>query len=224
MGSSTTRLQKWQKNEIFEAIEIAGLNPREFDLEDVDTNVRIKHRWSASYFIIGGSPLHYVVNYVVGDGQAWPYDINVHFWQAVVERFKGWLGDVKRDLETPDLWAELQQEAELLGVASDEVTQNTPFTPVEQEEIARQLRELAKYAEHTYSLSEAPMRILNEKIDYLVQATHRLGRKDWLGLFIAIMYTLVIQALVPPEFARPVLLILLRGIAHLFGLPELPSG
>jgi hypothetical protein len=53
-------LQKWQKNQIFEAIQAVGLDPKEFDLEDDDAEIRVKHKWSESCFIIDGDPGHYV--------------------------------------------------------------------------------------------------------------------------------------------------------------------
>jgi hypothetical protein len=100
-----------------------------------------------------------------------------------VQRISRWLQDVKRDLKTPDLWAELQREAELLGANFDDVTENSPFTSDEQNEIAGRLRELADHARRTYSLSEAQIRLLDAKLGYLVGAAGRLGRIDWLNAF-----------------------------------------
>lgn len=71
-------------------------------------------------------------------------------------RVKRWLEEVKRDLETPDLWAELKREAELLGAGSDEITKNAPFTPDEQKEIAGRLQEIAE------RVSVEQTRVLNE--------------------------------------------------------------
>jgi hypothetical protein len=59
------QLQKWQKNHIFEAIQQAALDPREFDLNDDGAEVRIKHKWSESYFIIGGNAIRYFGRRVV---------------------------------------------------------------------------------------------------------------------------------------------------------------
>ena len=63
------------KNKIFEAIQRVGFDPREFELEDRDAEVRLKHKWSTSYFILGGHAGHYVGHYVVGDGPEWPYEV-----------------------------------------------------------------------------------------------------------------------------------------------------
>jgi hypothetical protein len=138
----TPLLHKWQRNGLFEAIQAVGLDPRDFDLADSGAEVQIKHKWSESIFIIGGGPGPYVGRDVVGDGPDWPYD--AYSWQALTTRVGTWLQEVKRDFETPDLWAELRREVHLLGVASDAVTENTLFTQDEQKQIAARLQALAK--------------------------------------------------------------------------------
>jgi hypothetical protein len=215
------QLQKWQKNQIFEAIQGVGLDPKDFDLDDGDAEVRIKHKWSASYFIIGGNPGHYGGRYLVGDAPPWPYE--VYSWQTLMTRVSRWLEEVKHDLETPDLWAELQREAELLGDASNKATENAPFTLDEQEVIAGRLQEMAEYVGRTYSLSAEQMRVLNAKIDYLIDAAARLGRTDWRGVFFGVMLTFFLASAFPPESVSKFLLLVLRAIGHLSGFPELPK-
>ena len=140
-------------------------------------------------------------------------------WQSLMPRLSMWLGEVKRDLETPDLWAELQREAKLLGVGSSELIENTPFTPDEQKEIAKRLNELAKYLKLTYSLSQAQMKALDEKVDYFIEASNRVGRKDWLNIFIGGIFGYILSAAVPTESARNIFLSSLRAIGLLY--PEL---
>jgi hypothetical protein len=215
-------MQKWKRNQIFEAIQSVGLDAKDFDFEDGDAGVQIKHKWSDSYFIIGGDPGHYVGRYVVGDSSDWQYE--VYTWESIIRRVSGWVEEVKRDLETPDLWAELQRETELLVGASNKANENTPFTPEEQKEIVGQLQEMAEYAKRRYSLSGPEMQILNAKLDYLVRAAGRLGRIDWLNVFAGVILGFILTAAVPPESARHILLELLRAIGHLFGQPKLPGG
>jgi hypothetical protein len=214
-------LVKYKRNDIFETIESSGLDPGEFDLVDDDAGVRIKHRWSGSYFIIGGDAGNYASHYVVGDGPDWPYE--VYSWATLMERIRRWLGEVKHDLETPDLWAELRSDTELLEATSDETRENTPFTPSEQKEIARSLQGLGEDAKRTYALSAAQEQELDAKLDYLVDAAGRLGRTDWRGVFVGVMVSLVLSGVLPPESVRHILLALLRGIGHLYGFPHLPS-
>ena len=128
--STSPLLPKWKTNQIFKAIQGVGLDPKDFDFKDADAEVRLEHKWSKSYFIFGGDASKYVGRYVIGDGPVWPYE--AYSWESVIERVSNWLRDVRLDLDTPDLWAELQGEAELLGGASDEANENTPFTQEEQ--------------------------------------------------------------------------------------------
>ena len=167
--------------------------------------------------------LHHELGYyagqkVVGDGAVWPY--GPCSWQSLMPRVSMWLGEVKRDLETPDLWSELQREAKLLEAGSYAITENTPFTSDEQKEIAGRLDELAKYLSHTYSLSRAQTQAVGEKLDYLVKASGRLGRKDWFNTFVGVILGFVLSAALAPESARNIFLSSLRAIGLLY--PELP--
>jgi hypothetical protein len=211
-------LQKWQRNNIFEAIQSGGLDPREFDLDDSGIEVRIKHKWSESGFIVRRESGYYVGQYVVGEGYVWPY--GPCSWQTLMPRVSTWLKEVKQDLDTPDLWAELQRDAQLIGVGFNKVTDNTPFTADEQIEIAARLQELAKSARDTYSLSQEQIRALDAKMDYLITAAGRLGRKDWLTVYIGAILSFILGAALPSESVHGLLLTSLRAMGLLY--PELP--
>jgi hypothetical protein len=217
-------LAKWQRNQVFEAIQAAGLAPEGFGWVGGADESYIRHLSSEAYFVFGGVPGRYVARYVAGDDPL--EEREALSWQAQMRHFERWLAAVKRDIEMPDLWAELRRETELLGAAADEAIENTPFTPDEREEIAERLQEMRDYARRTYSLSEAQMLVLDAKLDYLVDAAGRLGRTDWRGVFVGTMLTFVLTAALPPESARHILLTLLRSIGHLLGhgFPQLPSG
>ena len=145
--------------------------------------------------------------------------VNAYSWGSIIPRISTWLKDVKLDTDTPDLWAELQRDAELLrGATSDDVTDNTPFTPDEQNQIAARLQELAEQMRRTCSLSAAQTRTFDAKLDYLVNASRRFGRKDWLILCAGVIVT----ATIPSEAARGMFMALLRTTGHLYGLPDIP--
>jgi hypothetical protein len=222
-------LDKWHRNAIFNAITAVGLDPRDFELEndgDGDgDDARISHRSSESTFVLGRDASGgYSGTRVVGEALAWPY--KVYSWSAVEERFASWLGELKRDLETPDLWAELRQERKMLDVAAGEAAENTPFSPDEQREITKQLREITEYVKQTNALSEDEVQALEERLDYLEEAAGRLGRLDWRTVVAGTLLTAIVGAVLPPEATRDILLMLLRSLAHLFGhpFPELSSG
>jgi hypothetical protein len=85
-------LVKSQRNDLFEAIHAAGLDPREFELAEEDGDRRLRHRWSESYFVIGGGHGHFVGRYVVGDDS--PREYEVHIWPVLVDRVHRWLANV----------------------------------------------------------------------------------------------------------------------------------
>lgn len=221
MASSTSWLDKFKRNELFVSIRAAELDPREFELQDDEAKIRIKHKWSESCFVISGDPSHYVGSRVVGDAADSPFD--VYSWRGVIERFGYWLKEVQHDLATPDLWAELQRETELLRTYSDGVIENTPFTPDEQNEIASQLRAFADRTKRSQLLSTAQMHVLEAKIDYLIKAAGRIGKFDWLNVLAAVLGGYALAAVLPPEVVHAIIPPLLRAIGHIFGVPELPG-
>jgi len=145
------RLEKFQRNAIFRGIVEGGLNPFECELDEGAAEVRISHVLSGSVFILGGDARRYSGSYVVGDSALpWPYE--AFTWPKVPEKVRLWAEEVKHDVDTPDLWAELRRQREILTGARYEVVENTPFTADEQAEIAKQLREIKEYVKKTYSL------------------------------------------------------------------------
>ncbi|MCA1701253.1 MAG: hypothetical protein LC790_21090 [Actinobacteria bacterium] len=189
-------LRKWQRNTIFEEIQAAGFSPQDFELRRGDDETTLDHRWSESYFVVRVALPYYEGEHAAGDGPPWPY--KAYGWEALPEHLRRWLRDVRNNLETPDLWAELLSEREMLGVAP-EGDENTPFTRDEQGEIAKRLREVEEYVKATYSLSEGQAHALRARLDYLETAAGRLGRTDWRGVFVGVVVSLGADASFGPS-------------------------
>jgi hypothetical protein len=217
----TMLLRKVRRNQILKAIVSASLNPSEFEFKNSDTEALLKHRWSKSYFVISGNAGHYVGRYVVGDGIDWPYE--VYSWEAVMSRFSPWVKEVRDDLDTPDLWAELQRDAQLLGSVSGEANENTPFTSEEQKDLEQRLREVEAHVRETYSLTESDFNLLQKKIEYLVGAAGRLGRFDWLNTCAGVIFGYILAVGLPAETVRPFMTDLVHYLLE-HGLPPLPLG
>ncbi len=217
-------LTKPLRNEIFRAIEDAGLPPEDFAYEPGNDESRFRHPASGANFVVGGTPGSYTSQYFAADGPTEDREDLSRF--ALMRQVKFWLTSVQMDIETPDLWAQLQRDAELLGAVADDAYENTPFTAAEQEEIAGKLQELTEYVRDTYSLSETQLRLLEERIDYLAAAAGRVSRKDWLLMAVGMIVSYVLPAALPPEAAGDILGTLLTSIGHIFGAgpPGLPSG
>jgi hypothetical protein len=208
-------LPKWKRNDIFRAIEASGLSPEAFTWDDGTDDLCLRHRSSAAYFVFAGTPGEYVARYVSGDDSV--TELTAYSWSKHLERFGRWAVAVKNDMETPDLWAELLQQTQLLGSASDDGLENTPFTPDERAEVARQLNEFRQRAKAEYSLSATQSEDLDSKVDYLVDAADRLGRKDWLNACMGALVGYFLATALSPDASRKIFLMLLDNVAGFFG-------
>jgi hypothetical protein len=218
-------MEKWQRNVIYRAVVAGGLDPRECNFNYGDAGARIRHLPSASYFLLEGDINEYTAKAVVGESEKWPAGLRT-FWIQVEERVRLWAKEVKEDVDTPDLWAELQREREILTGARYDDVENTPFTSDEQAEIAEHLRQTKKYVARTYSLSDAQMRHLEAQLGNIAAAAGRMGRKDWTLLVCGTLLGTFVQGILPPEAVQDILRMTLDGLGYLFGLgdgpPQLP--
>jgi hypothetical protein len=204
-------LARWQRNGLYKAVVAGGLDAAECDFDYDDAGARITHLRSGSYFRLEGHAGNYESTSVVVDGFAWPQPAKAYSWNRVGERVRQWARDVKEVVDTPDLWAELQQDREILAGSRYEHAENTPFTPTERAEIAEQLRRIHDYAENTHSLSEAQMLSLRATLGQIKTAADRIGRKDW-SLLYGAMFTWMFDTMVRPEVAREIFLMALHAI------------
>lgn len=208
-------LTKVQRNRLIAAMGTFKLPPEDFDWEFGDDEGTLRYRPTGAYFAYGGDGDHYHVRYFSGDG---PVVERKDMSEEYLFTHVGlWLFETRADAETPDLWAQILRGRELLATVSGEGGENTPFTPPELEQIADQMEQLRDYVTQTYSLTEAQIRLLERRVDYLVEAASHVRRKDWLLMMEGLILDLVIGAVLPPEAARHILLLLLEGIAHILG-------
>ncbi len=229
-----------QQNDVFRAIQEAGLNPAEFDWVTMRTEATqigpggeridvpaLMHHDAGAYFKfdmnLNRTPPQAVSFYTPGYDS--PRDLRVtSSWADQLGYVRSWLEYLKREYHGPDLWAELHAQRELLTGLAEAAESNAPFSADEQAEIARKLNEAKIYVRRTRELTAAQYEAIESRLDYLVEAAGRQGRLDWRNTFIGALVGAVIQAELPPEPVQDALNLALRGLSHLFGvhIPELP--
>ncbi len=224
-GYACAVLEKWQRNAIIEAVEQGGLEPRDCTFDFDDSESLILHQQSGSTFLLEGTAGNYNSTLAVGEGQ--PQPLQHYTWPTVENRIQRWAEEVKRDVDTPDLWAELQRERGILTSPPDEEVKNTPFTPEEQAKIAQGFREIKDYVRTTYQLTADQYATIDKRLNGLEDAARRgVRRIDWRNQLLGVFLGLVIDAVLPQEPFQQILIIVLRGLASLFGadgVPELPG-
>jgi hypothetical protein len=232
-----------QRNAVLEEVRKAGLLPEDFRWKQLPSSVTKAPPFSLSYeplsvpvlihvqtkaafaFDLDSAHGHHYA--VFNPGRQGPTEIiNASDWGNEMFYVREWLALVKEEYETPDLWAEVGRERELVAPPSSDEEENTPFTHEEQAQIALQLGELKELLAAQYDLEGEKLEELEERIGYLERASRRLGRIDWRQILISQLFALVTRAVIPADAFHEAVQVLAHGIGHLFGSgpPQLPGG
>jgi hypothetical protein len=121
-------------------------------------------------------------------------------------RIAQWLAQLKQYVEsyytTPDLWSAVKEDHKFMAAASSDF-ENRVFTGEEQAQIASHLDEIRAYIETTAShLDESVNAHIDHQFTYLKAASNRLGRKDWLNVFISTLMSIAVAAAFAPNQAQ----------------------
>jgi hypothetical protein len=134
-------------------------------------------------------------------------------WDYVFVYVQQWIAFVKQEHEAPDLWAELKRQHELISGA---FVENTPFSAQEQARIAAHLNGTREHVRSNVELEPGQYEVLAARLDYLVEASGRVGRTDWRNLLIGSLHSLVIEAVLPVQAVQKALFTSLRGLSTFF--------
>jgi hypothetical protein len=212
-------LSKRERNQLYETIVAEGLDPAEFSLEDKFFRVLITHN-SGSTFKFSPS---------VGSSRAGSrFQVTVHVAdgidQTVMETnvedmtrysFLHWLMEIRATAGAPDYWEEMQRSQESVALMRNEGFGNTPFTEDEQRQIAAQFLEI-QIKVNQFQLPREQMSQVEEGLDELEEASHRLGRKDWLIMLMTTLSPVVISDILTPGLSRHVFTMAINDLVHLF--------
>lgn len=228
---SDHRLSKIQKNQVAELARGKGLALADFRWVDaIDSD-------QTSFSSLHHTPTAARVQFGSGGGMTenafwlnwWPnftgkrtYDW-FQSWPDVLRFTDAWLAAVAQEVEAVDLWEVAREERAWL-TESPSGSSNTQFTNVERELIAQHLKTIESYvAKNSQLISEQHIEV-KEQLEYLAEATNRLGRFDWRGLAAATFIGIVLQLGLTPEHARELMQLatqllgpLLAGTARLLG-------
>lgn len=229
------RLLKSQRNDVFHWIREVGLSPSEF-------------KWSAStdsnrfpdnpHSILNHIPSGYFLNF---DRSSRGYQIHFYgspgrnelsfshygkereLWSdEVKESVQEWLNNVKREIELPDLWELAHKEMDILdSVGKTSALENTPFSDDEQILISSRILEIEHFLINSQDLDDKQQQAVKKQLEYLVDSSTRLGRKDWMNIGIGALFSLAMQLYLPAEPSRQLFHMFGTFFRHLIsGLPS----
>jgi hypothetical protein len=158
------------------------------------------------------------------------WGVGDNFFGASLHELHSWMGfyietivneyDLEIEEELASIFphgnAELSWLPSFTRNAREQESGNAPFTPAENAEISNRLREIKASLRQNFELAADQFSCIEERLDEAEEASRRLGRKDWLQLFLGIVFSLIITGTVTPDAGEHILMLALHGLSHLF--------
>jgi len=221
------RLRQAEKNDVLRLIEQFRFDPSEFawtDLDIVENQYRrdIPARISGvvhkpTQFFVRFGPIY--VTFSPGPHFRVENEEHQHVWAVKLRLARVWLTELRKEVDTPDLWANIGQEKALSTAAASDVD-NRPFTASEQSLIATELDEIKAYLLEGQQFAADQAETIEREFAYLKESAKRLGRKDWLNILLGGLFGLAVTLALDPEKARGLLQLAGAVFQSLWGVAQ----
>lgn len=127
-----------------------------------------------------------------------PSGVNSYYnYQSVATIFKNWLQkEAKKyfeEVENQNKWDEFQFETNIFELIQVEFNDNTNFNFEESSKILQALENLKTSLLDKFSPSVEQIEFINERLEYLANATNRLGKFDWTNTMVSVMISIAIN-------------------------------
>jgi hypothetical protein len=208
-------ISRVQRNEVAEAIKASDFSSADFETDEGDAAISVRHKPTGSELLLNFGELgfRFEASWTVGDDP-------VKGRSANELRFvtQDWLNDLVTYLATPDLWEEIGKEPLTDLIEGQE---NTQFSPAEQSQIAAVIAEVLANAKKELGLDDPQFKVLEAKLNYVVEAAGHTRRIDWLNLTLGAFADRTANAVLTPEVMHKVLSALDAALGALFGHPPM---
>lgn len=218
-------LLKTQKNEVFRILQESCLEPANFSWvrKTVPTTSRIAPRLnyldSNYYFWFDMFENKHCCTFSPGEEKIVQW-ARPESWQNQIHYVRVWIRCLKREIEAPDLWHEMEKYKTSVSLALPEQFLNEPIPSYEAEQIADKLRLLADKIGQQFQLTDEQNHFVRSKLNYLADAAKRQRSADWVHTSIGVSITIMLGLALAPDRAKELWQLiesLLRGFIHLIG-------
>lgn len=196
-----------QKDKIFEFIGEAGLSHSLFEWTEINSVLKVGHKTSilgykGSEFMYGFETGHHNDHYAIFCPGHEEYNQEIYLgpWEEQCEYFKNWLTYLKREISAPNKWERFNKELAQLDFNTEQ--DDNQFNYKEVEEITKNVNLLRTKIQKIENLSENSIKILNDKLDYLIEQSKVLQKFDWRSLFVGTILNIIMALLIPPDAAK----------------------
>jgi hypothetical protein len=213
--------------DLFTAVRESGLDPRDCELINKVTEdwTRLIHKPSGSYIDIqpssGGTYLFWqdksgIRSFSMFRGLFYSRANDIKILTA-------WVAQWASQASARDIWSELAGIHSLVTNNQRTGLENSSFTAPERKAISRQIEQIKEQVHQTPELTAEQISGVEQKLDDLVEASKRVGRKDWLTMLYGAAFGMIVNDAVPAHIVQAVISMTIHGLGHLFGLGSLPS-
>lgn len=198
-------IMRSQKNEVLQAIKYSELDPfnfvwgkvlSQFEMNTTVPCLRYKDSEFSFTFDLHRED-HYAIYSPGGENVVDHQEPSS--WVGQIGVVYDWLGNLKREMNEPDMWEQLSQFQLEASVSVDPAVENKPFTVQEVKQITLGVNRMREYLEMEFDGVENDHKLINEKLDYLIEAANRQGRRDWIHTCIGVLATLGAALGLTPE-------------------------
>ena len=213
-------LKREQKNSVITLINEAGLILSDFKWEDMGfAKDRIVYKEAEFYFNIALTHQHdFTVSFTPGGERMLVNEGPLSSWfpptletidvpPSVLSWCRIWVENLKKELETPDLWAAIEissaydQSRRRFWESPDDLP-NDPLTDSEKRNIEENLATFQEQIDRVLELNDEQKKFLAAQIEYFRSASERLGKRDLKMILTGGLIQLVVGLALNPELAR----------------------
>jgi len=206
--SDDLTLLKTQKNELYKILESNELNPSDFSWDvreskmETDTDISVLfYRERDFYFQFDFTSDQWCLTYAPAKEKRSDFDA-VSGWNDVTYSLKIWIDLLKKELDAPDLWQEIEKYQEAFSITPPEDLTNEPIPAYEVEQVAKSIAILADRIEESFELSKEQNTFVRSRLAYLVDSAKRQLKLDWIHTNIGVLVTISAGLALAPEQAH----------------------
>ncbi|UCG59703.1 MAG: hypothetical protein JSU70_09330 [Phycisphaerales bacterium] len=188
-------LLRSQKNRVFEILREEGLEPADFKWVKVNSGgtiivSKLDYRDGTYYFQFSWYELNSWCVAAPGKYRAMEYE-HPRNWSEHEVCFRNWTRYLKREINAPDLWTDIEKYRLLFSSTLSQQLVNEPISACEADKIREVLSSLAEKIEAKFELSYEQREFVRDKLDYLAEAARRQRCTDWTYSVLGVAVTIV---------------------------------
>lgn len=214
-------LMRSQKNELLEIIKNYELDPFNFKWTSEKVEGRkssvLRYKDTDYFFCTCINPNGFIFLYSPGVDK-YVERSDVYSWSNGTSYFIRWLLHLKREIDQPDLWEELEKIKLFENVEFETENNIQQFTYQETLQIQEGINNIREYLLEEVKGNTQEIKAINDKLDYLIDSSKRMGRIDWKNVFVGAIVNIITSVGLNPEQGQIVVTLFQSAVSGIMRL------